>query len=425
VTTIKKAGLWLGLLMMIACSLTVGKQETAQVYEESLDSLVAPTIPQLHGVPLNNSRVIDGRVRWNQTLSVILDDYGVSHEALYALDHASRKVYDVRKLKAGSTYKIIEDTISGTASHFIFEPDPTEVVVYQLADSVTAYSIKKPVDLIEKNIAAVINSSVYESVLEAGGSPLLVSKLVDILAWQVDFFRIQKGDKFKVIYEEEQVDGTSIGIRRIKGVFFEHFSQPYYGIYFGASDGKEDYFDEVGNSMRKTFLRAPLDYSRISSRYTPRRYHPVQKRYKAHLGTDYAAPVGTPIRSVGDGVILEARYGKYNGNYVKVRHNSNYTTQYLHMQKIKRGIRPGVTVKQGQVIGFVGQTGLANGPHLCYRFWKNGRQVDALNVDLPPSEPINPNLLDAYLHHKNVILHQLEQIQYPVEQSQFTASAVQ
>ena len=200
-----------------------------------------------------------------------------------------------------------------------------------------------------------------------------------------------------------------VSVDRILGAYFKHFDKEYFAVYYNQ-EGQEDYFDEDGNSLRKTFLRAPLNYSRISSRYSPRRYHPVQKRYKAHLGTDYAAPVGTEIRSVGDGVILEAKYGQYNGNYVKVKHNSNYTTQYLHMSKIAKGIRPGVTVKQGQTIGYVGSTGLANGPHLCFRFWKNGIQVDALKVDLPPSEPIDPKKLKDFLHVKNVMINKLMKI---------------
>ena len=421
---IKTAGVIALLAFFVGCSVNQEKQ-VATVPEVVEDTLSLPEIPKFHDIELVNRRLVSGKVRWNQTLSKILDDYHVDHEVLYVLDRASRSVYDVRKLKAGSEYTIVEDTVLETASHFVFEPDPMTIVIYQLTDSISARTIRKPIRTVEKSVAAVIESSVYESALESGGSPLLVSKLVDILAWQVDFFRIQKGDKFKVIYEEEQVDGEAVGIKRINGVYFEHFGKPYYGIYYGANEGKEDYFDEMGNSMRKTFLRAPLDYTRISSRFTPKRFHPVQKRYKAHLGTDYAAPVGTPIRSVGDGVVLEAQYGQYNGNYVKIRHNSNYTTQYLHMQKIMTGIRPGVAVKQGQVIGFVGQTGLANGPHLCYRFWKNGRQVDALNVDLPPSEPINPALLDAFLHHKNVIMHQLDQISFQEKPSVMATAAVQ
>jgi len=275
-------------------------------------------------------------------------------------------------------------------------------VVYHLSDSIYAEVKQKPIKVDERSIAAEITSSLYNSILDQGASPLLVSQLVDIFAWQVDFFRIAKGDKFKIIFEEETVDGKVVGIRSIKGAFFEHWGKPYYAIPYKTGE-KTDFFDEEGNSLRKTLLRAPLVYDRISSRYSLKRFHPVQKRYKAHLGTDYAARPGTPIRTVGDGVVLEAKYHWANGNYVKIKHNSNYTTQYLHMSKIAKGIRPGTHVKQGQTIGYVGSTGLANGPHLCYRFWKNGRQVDALKVDIPSSSGIDPAHLAVFKAYSDSI----------------------
>jgi murein DD-endopeptidase MepM/ murein hydrolase activator NlpD len=414
------------LIASVACEQSDKTDTPAESTEMAKDTIpVIDTVEVYHGIRLTNTVKIEGKIRWNQTLSKILDKYNVPPETLYTLDRNSREVYDVRKLKAGSQYIILKDTLSEKATHFIFEPDALTTVIYHLEDTVMASAIRKPLELVEQSIAVEIKGSVYESVLQAGGSPLLSSKLVDILAWQVDFFKIQAGDRFKVIYIEEQVEGETVGINRIDGVYFEHLGKTYYGIYFDESDGKEDYFDENGNSMRKTFLRTPLDFGRMTSRFSPRRYHPVLKRYKAHLGTDYAAPVGTPIRSVGDGVVLEAKYAKYNGNYVKIKHNSNYTTQYLHMQKIKTGIRPGAKVKQGQTIGFVGQTGLANGPHVCYRFWKNGRQVDPQHVDLPPSEPISPSLLTAYLHHKNVIVHRLSKLEYANSGEETMAAGVQ
>jgi murein DD-endopeptidase MepM/ murein hydrolase activator NlpD len=219
--------------------------------------------------------------------------------------------------------------------------------------------------------------------------------LVDVYAWQIDFFRIQKGDWFKVIYEEKLVDGQPVGVGKILAVQFKHEGRQFQAYYFDQGSGT-DYFDEEGNSLRKAFLKAPLNFTRISSRYTPRRFHPVQKRWKAHLGTDYAAPTGTPIQTVGDGVVVEAGYNSGNGNYVKVKHNGTYTTQYLHMSRIAKGMRKGAHVKQGQTIGFVGSTGLATGPHLCFRFWKNGKQVDALKVEIPPSEPIESEHLDTF-----------------------------
>ena len=395
-------------ILVIAAGCTPSTPPKVNAVE--IDSLVLDQPTLLYGFQVDSFEVFQSKVRWNESLSDILLKYNINHKVIYALAEKSEGVFDVRKLKAGYPYTIIheKDTLN-TARQFIFEPDPTAYVVFNMADSVFVESIEREVTVEEKVITASINSSVYEAVLDQGASPILVNKLVDVFAWQVDFFRIQKGDEFKVIYEQKRVGDQVIDIGVIKSAFFKHFDKEYYAIYY-QQEGNSDYFDENGQSLRKTFLRAPLNYSRISSRYSPRRFHPVQKRYKAHLGTDYAAPTGTPIRTVGDGVVLEARYGKYNGNFVKVKHNSNYTTQYLHMSKIARGIRPGVKVKQGQTIGFVGSTGLARGPHLCFRFWKNGRQVDALKVDLPPTEPINAADLVNFLHEKNIMVYRLNRI---------------
>ncbi len=364
-------------------------EEGELVAEVKVDSSLIYTPTLYYGYPIDSFEVVEGKIKWNQNLSEILSAFNVSFKDIHTLAQNAKSVYDVRKLKAGANYSIIHNRDSlKTARQFIFEPSPTEYVVYNLADTIYAEIQNKPITVTERKLAAEINSSLYNAILDQGASPLLVNQLVDVFAWQVDFFRIAKGDKFKLIYEEETVDGEIVGIKSIKGAYFEHWGKPYYAIAYPTEE-KVDFFDEEGNSLRKTLLRAPLNYSRISSRFSLRRFHPVQKRYKAHLGTDYAAPTGTPIRTVGDGVVLEARYHGGNGNYVKIKHNSNYTTQYLHMSKIARGIRPGTTVKQGQTIGYVGSTGLANGPHLCFRFWKNGRQVDALKVDLPSSSGID------------------------------------
>lgn len=388
------------------------KRDQNQI-EEIIEEEVAEST-EFYGITVDSLQIVEGKIKWSQTLSKILENYNVSNDKLIELSKKSKSTYDVRKLKAGTSYAILARSIGEDqlqATHFIFEPEKTSYVIYHLGDTIHAELVQRPVKTVERAIAGTIKSSVYEAALDAGASPMLVSMLVDILAWQVDFFRIQKGDRFKVIYEEEVTGDQVVGIRQIKGVYFEHFGKPYYGVYYNTN-GQSDYFDETGNSLRKAFLRSPLNYKRISSRYSPKRFHPVLKTYKAHLGTDYAADPGTPIRTVGDGVVEEATFNKNNGNYVKIRHNSNYSTQYLHMQKIKPGIKPGAKVRQGETIGFVGSTGLANGPHLCFRFWKNGVQVDALKVDLPPTEPIKASELSGFLHQKNIIIYQLDNISF-------------
>ncbi len=422
----RKTRLWLvitGLAIALISVLYIqapfyGKQEPVAEIEIDSSFFQLPTL--YYGYPIDSFDVSEGKVKWNQNLSEILSKYNISFQDIHTLAQNAKGVYDVRKLKAGSKYYVIHDRDSmQTARQFIFEPSPTEYVVYNLVDSIYAELEHKEITVTERRLAAEINTSLYNSILDQDASPMLVQQLVDVFAWQVDFFRIAKGDKFKLIYEEETVDGEIVGIKSIKGAYFEHWGKPYYAIAYPTEE-KVDYFDEEGNSLRKTLLRAPLNYSRISSRFSLKRFHPVQKRYKAHLGTDYAAPRGTPIRTVGDGVVLEARYHGGNGNYVKIKHNSNYTTQYLHMSKIGRGIKPGTTVKQGQTIGYVGSTGLANGPHLCFRFWKNGRQVDALKVDLPSSSGIDSSQIAQYRVFSDSVTHLLDAIEV-VEKEQLLA----
>ena len=366
-------------------------RQVVEVESEEPDSstliVAAPTLR--FGIPIDSFHVVENKVKRNQNLSEILLPYQVSFSAISELAQKSREVFDVRRIAANKNMTIFCDRDSArTARYLVYEPNLTEYVVFNLKDSLHVSLHQKEVTVTERSIFGSIHSSLAQTVAEAGGSPALTSMLVDVFAWQIDFFRIQKEDWFKVIYEEKAVDGEAVGIGKILAVQFGHSGHEFSAFYFDQGNGI-DYFDLEGNSLRKAFLKAPLNYTRISSRYTMKRYHPVQKRWKAHLGTDYAAPTGTPIHSVGDGTVVAATYHGGNGNYVKVKHNGTYTTQYLHMSRIAKGIKPGTRVKQGQTIGYVGSTGLATGPHLCFRFWKNGRQVDALKVDIPPSEPID------------------------------------
>ena len=364
----------------------------------------------VHGFNVDTMDVSLGIVQSNQNLSGLLENFGVGYQTMFKLAKNARKVYDVKKLRAGYDYKIIHTRgEKKKATKFIIEPNAREYVIYHLDDSLYAERVARKVEVRERSVAGEIKSSVYNAVVDNGGNPQLVNRLVDVFAWQIDFFTVQKGDKFKVIFEEELVNGKPIGMRRILAAYFEHYGRPNYAIYFDECGGR-DYYDDCGVSVRRTLMKAPLDYAKISSRYSLRRFHPILKRYKSHLGTDYAAPKGTPIRSVGNGVVLEAQYKGGNGNYVKIRHNSTYTTQYLHMSKIAKGIYPGATVDQGETIGFVGSTGLATGPHLCFRFWKNGRQVDALKVDLPPANPIDPSELAEFQVVRDKMMQRLDEI---------------
>ncbi len=340
-----------------------------------------------YGIPQHVYAVNEQSIERNQTFSDLLAPYGVSSATIHYLAEKARPTFDVRRIRPGKALRVYQD--EAQAPHFVvYEPSPMEYVVFDLRDSLNVYRQERPVTVVEKTVQGVITSSPYETLIQQGTNPALAVQLAEVFDWQIDFYHIQYGDHFSVVYEEKQIDGEPVGLGRILAANFEHRGKMFSAYYFDH-DTWRGYFDDEGRSLRLAFLKAPLKYSRISSRYTKRRFHPVQKRYKAHLGTDYAAPTGTPIRATSDGVILEAQFRRYNGNYVKIRHNQTYTTGYLHMSRIADGIRPGVAVRQGDVIGYVGSTGLATGPHLCYRFWKNGEQVDPYQQDLPSAEPID------------------------------------
>ena len=371
----------------------------------------------LYGINIDDHLVIEDKVKRNQFLGDIFTAYNVPVKLINQVSSIPRNVFDVRKIAANKKYTLIckPDSLK-TARAFVYEPNPIDYIVFTFDDSLGVEVCQREVRVEEKSVSGIIESSLSHTIEQMGISPELTNKFVDIFAWQLDFQRLQKGDVFKLVYEEMQVEGTPIGIRNINGIYFEHFGSGYYAIPFDQGEGL-DYFDERGNSLRKALLKYPIEFTRISSRYTGRRFHPVQKRFKAHLGTDFAAPTGTPIRSVGDGIVEEAQYKSANGNYVKIRHNGTYTTQYLHMSRIESGIKPGQRVRQGQKIGYVGSTGLATGPHLCYRFWRNGRQVDALRVELPPSQPIKTDFVQAYQEAMNLIKMRLDAIPSPAEQT--------
>jgi murein DD-endopeptidase MepM/ murein hydrolase activator NlpD len=342
----------------------------------------------LYGININELDVVEGIVGKNQTLSTLLAPFNVPYQIIDEIARKSKDIFDVRKIAFNKKFTVLTGRDSSQAQFFIYEPNPSEYVVFKL-DEVEIYKEEKPVELRKVELGGEIDHSLSVNMNQLGITNDLVDQFADLYGWYVDFQKLQKGDKFKVVYHEKVVEGNVVGITDIEAAYFEHKGESYHAIPF-EQNGETSFFDQEGNSFKKAFLRDPLKYTRISSRYNLNRYHPVQKRYKPHLGTDYAAPTGTEIRTVGDGTVVEARYTSANGNYVKIKHNGTYTTQYLHMSKIASGMKPGTRVKQGQVIGFVGATGLATGPHLCFRFWKNGKQVDWLQEKIPPSDPILP-----------------------------------
>jgi len=337
---------------------------------------------------IDSFKVEDNVIKKNEFLSAILDRYSVDPATVSTIVKKSKPIFDVRKMSVGRPYTVFtEKDRPNQLAYFVYRPNAIDYIVYDLRDSVQVYAAKKEVTTEVKTVFGEINNSLYQALQESGSDPAIAGPLSEIFGGVVNFYSIQEGDWFRIQYESQYVKEQAVGQGRIQSAIFSHRGKEFQAYYFqpeGSTTG--EYYDENGNSLRRTFLKAPLKFSRISSRYSARRLHPVQKVWKAHLGTDYAAPHGTPIVATADGVVTESQFNRGNGNYVKVKHNKKYTTQYLHMSK--RAVKRGQRVQQGQVIGYVGSTGLATGPHVCYRFWENGRQVDALKKNFQASIPL-------------------------------------
>jgi len=348
-----------------------------------------------YGFSADTFLVLKNEIKSGESLGKILSEFGVSYSQIDKIARHTRKTeFDVRYLKAGHSYALfcVKDTAGReNAAIFVYEDDKINYVVYDFRDTLKVYRAQKSIEVRLIEDAGVIEkgSSFFLSGAAVGMSDRLCEIISDeIYCWTLDFRHVQPGDRFKVLYEAKYLEGEFVGVGAVKAAYFNHLGKDFYAFPFNDT-GFDDYFDQDGKNLRKFFLKTPVKNSRISSRYSRNRFHPVQKRWKAHKGTDYAAPRGTPIWSTADGFIEAATYSKFNGNYVKVRHNGTFTTQYLHMSKIAKGIRVGTHVKQGETIGYVGSTGLATGPHVCYRFWKNGKQVNPFKSKLPPSDPIS------------------------------------
>ena len=329
-------------------------------------------------------RVEAGTVRRGQSLSHLLSPAGVSAQLLHVMATEERDVFDVRRMKAGNDWSLFSGP-DGSPRHFAYTISSKQYVVFDLTNQGRARRGEFPSETKRGYVEGEVRGSLYQVLEDAGHSTTLALAMSQVYAWTIDFSRIQAGDRFRILYDRDWVDGNAVGMPRILAAEFVHRGRNFPAYAYDQGDGT-DHFDETGASLRKAFLKAPVEFSRISSPFDKKRFHPVLKKVKAHLGTDYAAPHGTPIVAVGDGVVIKASYTKGNGKYVKIRHNGTYTTQYLHMSR--RNVKEGQAVRQGDVIGYVGSTGLATGPHVCFRFWKNGHQVDHLREEFPPSTPI-------------------------------------
>ncbi|MFX0556282.1 peptidoglycan DD-metalloendopeptidase family protein [Maribacter sp. CXY002] len=377
---------------------------------------VKKPIKKHFGFNLDEFNVQLDTVKYGDSFGELMLKNNVDYPKIAKISEDFKDTFDVRKIRVGKPYSILKskDTTE-KAQVFIYENDPINYTVVDLRDSVTAYRSKKKVRYVEREASGEIETSLSEAILDQGIDYNVTNNLSEIYAWTIDFFRLQKGDKFKVIYKEKYINDTVYaGAEPIEAAYFEHNGRPIYAFAYenDSLNNIVDYFDDEANNLRRTFLRAPVQFSRISSRYNlKRRIRYYGYKLRPHKGTDYAAPIGTPILATADGTVIESTRRGGNGKYVKIRHNATYATQYLHMkaQKVKKG----EFVRQGDVIGWIGMTGNTGGPHVCYRFWRNGKQVDPLKEDLPQAEPLAEPLRPAYYGHINPIKEQLDCIAYP------------
>lgn len=376
------------------------KEEIPTEYAD--EDKIETTIEYMYGIPTNSFEIVKGTFGRNQMLGNILNDYGVSNQQIYEISKLPREEFDVRKIKAGNKYALFIDSIG--VRYFIYEKNLVNFAVVHIEDSIHVEVCEKPEVVQTFEVSGSISSSLWEAFQEMGSNPMLALDLSEIYAWSIDFFSLQEGDEFKVIYDESFVDTNSVGISKIHAAWFLHAGHQFWAIPF-VQDSVRSYYDEEGNSLRKAFLKAPLRFSRISSGFSNSRMHPILKIRRPHHGVDYSAPTGTPVQAVGDGQVIAAAYQRGGGgNYVKIKHNGVYSTTYMHLSKFGRGIKKGVYVKQSDVIGYVGSTGLSTGPHLDFRFYKNGQAINPLKVEAPPVEPIHEeNLLDYELVKRSII----------------------
>jgi murein DD-endopeptidase MepM/ murein hydrolase activator NlpD len=361
----------------------------------------------MYGIPSDSFDLVSGHIKRNGFLSEILLKHGITMPEIDQVIRGSKSVFDVRKVRSGNEYVLFCDKDSiARARYLVYEHDPTTCYIFSFNDSLNITSFRKQIKSEIKYSSGTIETSLWDAMINGGLHPQLAVDLSEIFAWTVDFFGLQKGDNFKVIYEELFIDGKSLGTARIYGAQFNRTGSSVTAIPF-IQDGKESYFDIDGNSLRKAFLKAPLQFSRISSRFSSARMHPILRIVRPHFGIDYAAPLGTPVHAIGDGKIISATNDGGAGRMVRIQHNSVYSTGYMHLSAFGPGIKAGAFVKQGDIVGYVGSSGLSTGPHLDFRFYKNGSAVDPLKVDAPPVEPISEGNRAKFEKAKAVVLNLL------------------
>lgn len=404
------------MLLFNACK----EDKTEDSVKEEITVVSAPKDVFEFGFNLNNYVVKRDTVKSGESFGQILEQNKIGYPKIFHIAEKTKETYNIaRFFQQGRPYTILcsKDSLE-LPETFIYQPNKEEYLVINFKDSIHAFKSRKPITYVEKSVTGIITSSISETLDEKGVSPVLTNKLADdIYAWTIDFRRLQKGDRFKVIYTDKYIDDSIYGgIHDVKAAYFEHNNEPFYAFQFQTDSVKGiiDYFNDEAKNLRRAFLKAPVKFSRISSRYNLRRRIAVYGyKVRAHKGTDFAAPIGTPIMATANGTVTKSERRGGNGNYVKIRHNATYETQYLHMSR--RNVKVGQFVKQGDIIGWVGMTGNTGGPHVCYRFWVNGRQVDPFKQKLPEAKPISDSLKTKYLEYIKPIKVQLDSIQFDEE----------
>lgn len=412
--------LFLGFIVLSFISCGDAKKADTEGNENKKDTLVVENKNVRFGFDLDNYEVFHDTIQHGWTLSHVLSPFGIDQ---FTINTAAAKAKDsligLNYVLTGKAFTVLtaKGDTSKTAKYVVYEPDVFSYITFDFTkDSVEIFKKNRPTEIHEKTITGMIypNSNLSVELNKSFETYAMTASLADaiegVFAWSIDFFKLQAGDRYAVVYDEKSIDSVAYSIDKINYVWFEHAGEGIYAFYFKDSTGTvEGYYDEKGREMKRPFLMSPVKFARISSSFNRNRFHPIYKTRRAHLGTDYAAPTGTPILATADGNVTKASRSRGNGIYVKLRHNSTYETQYLHMSKIATGIHPGIRVKQGQVIGYVGSTGAATGPHVCYRFWKNGKQINHRAEKFPKSEPMKEELIPTYLKYIEPLKKQLDE----------------
>ena len=384
-------------LLIVYCSRSRDHRGEPGFTPDMIDTVTVAEPTYLYGICIDSMYVEEGQIKAGQYLSTLFADKGISPRVTDHIARNHKDVFDVGKIRAGNRYYFLmtNDTLE-TPLFWIYEIDRRNYALFSLTDSLTAWRYQKDLEIQLARTSGVITSSLWKAVIDNGGDANLAVHLSDAYAWSIDFFGIQAGDYFDVVYDRQYIDGEPVGMGEVIYCDFVHCGDTMRAIAY-EQDSMFGFYNEKGENLRKAFLKAPLNYRRISSTFSNSRYHPVLKIYRPHHGVDYAAPAGTPVSSIGDGVVIKKAYQAGGaGYYLKIKHNATYTTSYMHLQGYAKGIAEGVRVTQGQVIGYVGSTGIATGPHLDFRVFKDGTAIDPLKMDSPPADPIKKEEMEQF-----------------------------